>query len=318
MTGGITTYGRSDGEPAGDPSLAQLDAAIDRIQLAAGGASTLDGDVADALDQLKRLAAAADNPAMQDIVVERKRRLLGLAFRRRDELGNPHAYQAAMQLGTDAWKAQNPIAASPLGASLQQAEAAYVEAKAAGDLKALRASSEMIGVLHTTYEMSAFLGEHLLEAGSVLPPATDGSGNYFVEAAPDGTARSMICGTSYNTNIVFVREIAGERIVLVGEAKGGTSKPGSTKVTSRVRGSLKRMTLPKVICQDQYLYALRCAAYMSGAKRPDHAMAARRSIGKAILNAHTKAALSFSYVSAGIAQDGADLKVKTTSRIALP
>ncbi|WP_138466977.1 hypothetical protein [Poseidonocella sp. HB161398] len=312
MTGGLTSYPRSDGDPPSGPDLQRLDAAIHRIETAPPFSPALEGDISAALSLLARLAASATTPAGHALVAARARRLFALLFRRRRELADALAYQEAMRLGAASWKALHPIAASPLADGLANARRDHAGATAARDLPARRAAAERIGVLHAVHEMSALFGADLLESGDVLPPATDPGGGY---AAMPGT---LICGTSYNANLVFLREIGGERIVLVGEAKGGSAAVGSVRVTRALRAALGGGALPARIRQDEYLYARRCGVYMARAVRPGHAMAERRAIGRAILAAHRDRALAFVFATARLSGEGGDPAIDSNGRLVHP
>lgn len=283
MRDGLISYPRTDGERSPNPDPIALIGALHALERTTATAPALP-TVARAdhalrcLEVLAKAALESDHSQQMEAVIDYGRRMAGLLLKRRHWLYG--RYQEAMKISASVWIRLHPPERAPYWPALLQCEQVL---ESASSRRARNAAQERIGVFATIYRLSALLGEHIMGMATDLPPAVDPKGLYLADD------HCLICGSSYNANITFVLDFLGTELVLVGEAKGGSSGIGAVRA-SRI---LRDLGAGELIRQDSYWYALRNGIFMRNAAYPAEAATFRQKFGKAIWAAHDDNRLMF-------------------------
>ncbi len=186
----------------------------------------------------------------------------------------------AMEICAVHWTAINPFPGTGLAARAHAAGQAFANAATE---QQRRAAQEEAGAIAWLYRASALLGQDL-SASHLASAVRLGQTLYTGARDHRGVLCYLECGASYNVN-QFVRvDISGcpLPLILVGEAKGGSSGYGSV-IGPRLL--LANQLGVATVSQREPTYALTRADYMVRDRGMTPAGAARRDAGDAILRA---------------------------------
>lgn len=201
--------------------------------------------------------------------------------------------QAAMTICADHWVKVYPFEQTAFQGMAESLATQYDTAHP----DARKDYQEKAGSLATFYQMSALLGQDL---SAVLRSNTQQLGTSNFRGAHDAAGRLMLleCAGAYSVN-VFVRvSVPGvhEPLVVVGEAKGGTSAYGEVKGPSTFMPNAAAPSHGKAlfpISQMDIRYPVTRAYYMVKDMKKDPEHVARREAGRAIKRAYAENRLVF-------------------------
>lgn len=284
---GLTTYIRVDGVP--QPSLAGLLRAAKRLRTEKYGLEVIADE---AIFHLQGLSEKCED---HQLVIKSAREIReAMQVAKSNDAKIPLQFRSAMEICSKHWIQVNPLISSGFGARSVAVLNAYNTALAAKNPEAMRAAHEDAGIVATLYHISAILGEdlsHTLLAGSALI----GDSNYIGTFDPKGTLLHLECAGAYNVNVIvqiFTKSCI-DPLVIVGEAKGGSSRLG--KVNGPKAITMKSGVLIP-ISQGEINYALSRAHYMQNDAGDSLEGKARLAAGAAIQAAEKSKCLVYTVV----------------------
>jgi hypothetical protein len=300
MSGGLTTYPRTDGNGGGGSHLSAIRQAIAILEAGSVQSNTATAQLI--IDSLLAYAANLINPPTSEeifaLAIAARNALF--AARSRKKLSDNKHLLIAMSTCAAAWKAKYSLHSTSLRVrsitatqDLMTAKTALTTASTKADQdhqrNNVRKAMEEIGMIGWLYETSAVLGEDL---GSTLAANAQKFADdpRFTGGYDKQNSLSYLeCGGAYNVNVVLSIPIPGsaEKMLIVGEAKGGDSGYGTVAgplVLLRSWG----LGRGSVISQIDIKYAVSRAVYMRETRKTTASQSARKEAGHLIFDAFIK------------------------------
>lgn len=284
MSGGLTTYPRTGG--GGGSDLATIRNLIGRVN--SPDLASNEANARQLVAALERFANGTARATPMDIVgIANEVRNALFAARAACGLGSPF-HERAMEICAAAYKAAVPFPGTGLAS---RSQIAIAGATAAGvTLTGKRGCMEDVGLIATLYEISALLGEDVSK--TILVNALTLNGKWMAARDSGGNLTYLEPAASYNVNVMIRVDIPGcsEPLIIVGEAKGGSSSYGEVKGPASITSEFG---ISPPVKQDTIEYAVSRASYMSREIGQAPHQVARREAGQVIRQAWKEGRLAY-------------------------